>query len=109
MYGYNYSDIQCIHYKSKSARGIIYYHYMYLFPTADPDHKPIQVGEFSEKIALLRANDDEGLEDEYSVSEREERREGGEREREKREREERERRGRESKTYYLFTPLMLSP
>ena len=89
---------------------------MYLFPTADPDHKPIQVGEFSEKIALLRANDDEGLEDEYSVSERESEKKGRggggggqEREREEREREERERRGRESKTYYLFTPLMLLP
>ena len=36
--------------------------------TADPDHPPIKVGEFTEKIALLRAEDDEGLEDEYSVS-----------------------------------------
>ena len=44
--------------------------------TADPEHPPIQVGEFTEKIALLRANDDEGLEDEYSV-----RREGREGER----------------------------
>ena len=42
--------------------------------TADPEHPPIQVGEFTEKIALLRANDDEGLEDESSV-----RREEGER------------------------------
>ena len=35
--------------------------------TADADHTPIKVGEFSEKIALVRAEDDEGLEDEYAV------------------------------------------
>lgn len=34
---------------------------------ADADHTPIKVGEFSEKIALVRAEDDEGLEDEYAV------------------------------------------
>ena len=77
--------------------------------TADPEHPPIQVGEFTEKIALLRANDDEGLEDEYSV-----RREEGERERERgregggergreREREGEGGRGRERSYYrYMF-------
>lgn len=35
--------------------------------TADTDHAPIKVGEFSEKIALVRTEDDEGLEDEYAV------------------------------------------
>lgn len=35
---------------------------------ADTDHAPIKVGEFSQKIALVRAEDDEGLEDEYAVS-----------------------------------------
>lgn len=35
---------------------------------ADIDHAPIKVGEFSQKIALVRAEDDEGLEDEYAVS-----------------------------------------
>lgn len=34
---------------------------------ADPEHQAIKVGEFSEKIALVRADDDEGLEDEYTV------------------------------------------
>jgi len=34
--------------------------------SADLDHPPVKVGEFSEKIALLRL--DEGLEDEYDVS-----------------------------------------
>ena len=38
-----------------------------MYSTADPDHPPIKVGEFTEKIALLRADDDEGLEDEYTV------------------------------------------
>ena len=32
---------------------------------ADMEHPPIKVGEFSEKIALLRADD--GLEEEYEV------------------------------------------
>jgi hypothetical protein len=40
------------------------------------------VGEFTEKIALLRANDDEGLEDEYSVRREGERGDRRERERE---------------------------
>ncbi len=38
---------------------------MLLFVLADPDHPPIKVGEFSEKLALLRLDD--GLEDEYDV------------------------------------------
>ena len=46
---------------------------------ADPEHPPIKVGEFTEKIALLRANDDEGLEDEYSVRSGRERKMGRER------------------------------
>lgn len=29
-------------------------------------HLPIPVGDFTERIALLRLNDDEGLEDEYT-------------------------------------------
>ena len=36
---------------------------------ADMEHPAIPVGEFSEKVALLKANDDEGLEDDYSVRE----------------------------------------
>ncbi len=36
--------------------------------TADADHPPVKAGDFTEKLALLRANDDEALEDEYSVS-----------------------------------------
>lgn len=39
-----------------------------LLCVADADHPTIKVGEFSEKIALVRADDDEGLEDEYTVS-----------------------------------------
>ena len=35
-------------------------------PPADEEHPSIAVGDFTEKIALLRANDDEGLEDEYA-------------------------------------------
>ena len=34
----------------------------------DPDHPPIKVGEVSGKIALVRPDDDEGLENEYTVS-----------------------------------------
>ena len=33
---------------------------------ADTMHMPIPVGDFTERIALLRLNDDEGLEDEYA-------------------------------------------
>ena len=56
------------------------------------------MGEFTEKIALLRANDDEGLEDEYSVRReggRERGREGG---RERVGREGRKERGREGES-----------
>ena len=35
---------------------------------ADEEHAPLKVGDFAEKLALLRANDDEELEDEYAVS-----------------------------------------
>ena len=35
---------------------------------ADEDHPPVKAGDFTEKLALLRANDDEALEDEYAVS-----------------------------------------
>ena len=35
---------------------------------ADEEHAPVKVGDFTEKLALLRANDDEALEDEYAVS-----------------------------------------
>ena len=41
---------------------------VHLLCAADAEHAPIKVGEFSEKIALVRAEDDEGLEDEYAVS-----------------------------------------
>ena len=41
-----------------------------VYCVADPDHPPIKVGEFSQKIALVRAEDDEGLEDEYAVRRR---------------------------------------
>ncbi len=36
--------------------------------TADEAHPPVKAGDFTEKLALLRANDDEALEDEYAVS-----------------------------------------
>ena len=40
-----------------------------LFPlVADEDHPIVRAGDFTEKLALLRANDDEALEDEYAVS-----------------------------------------
>ncbi|XP_064386192.1 receptor-type tyrosine-protein phosphatase F-like [Halichondria panicea] len=35
-------------------------------PEPDADHPPVKAGDFTEKLALLRANDDEALEDEYS-------------------------------------------
>lgn len=40
---------------------------LFALSIADSEHPPIKVGEFSEKIALVRAEDDEGLEDEYAV------------------------------------------
>ena len=35
---------------------------------ADEEHPPIPVGDFTEKTAILRADDAAGLEDEYAVS-----------------------------------------
>ena len=39
-----------------------------LLLTADINHPPVTVSEFTEKMALLRSAMDEGLEDEYHVS-----------------------------------------
>ncbi len=39
-----------------------------LTSVADEEHPPVKAGDFTEKLALLRANDDEALEDEYNVS-----------------------------------------
>ena len=50
----------------KSAH--IYVYSFFLLLSADSDHLPVTVSEFTERMAILRASMDEGLDDEYSVS-----------------------------------------
>ena len=59
-------NVKCV---KLSLMILTFFDFCFIFSrSADSDHLPVTVSEFTERMAILRSSMDEGLDDEYSVS-----------------------------------------